>query len=121
MINLEELKPILQPLLDGRDDSASVIESIQAIDKDVDVDQAKIDEINKSWNDRYLAAFFGNKKAEVLSDGSGVNIEDVGASEIQSPAEEEASDPAESISLQDIITDFTEKEASDDDEEKKGE
>ena len=70
MINLEELKPILQPLLDGRDDSASVIESIQGIDRDVDVDQSKIDEINKSWNDGYLAAFFGNKKAVILSDGA---------------------------------------------------
>lgn len=115
MINLDELKPILEPLLTGREDAASVIESIQGIDKEVENDQAKIDALNKSWNDRYLAAFFGNKKAEILSDGAGVTIEDAPADEIESPAEE-SEDPAETISVDDITTKF---EQSDGEEEKK--
>lgn len=115
MINLDELKPILEPLLTDREDAASVIESIQGIDKEVENDQAKIDALNKSWNDRYLAAFFGNKKAEILSDGAGVTIEDAPADSIESPAEE-PEDPAETISVDDITTKF---EQNDGEEEKK--
>lgn len=104
MINLEELKPILEPLITDREDSASIIESIQGIDREVETDQAKIDALNKSWNDRYLAAFFGNKKAEILSDGAGVTIEDAPSDEINSPAEEV--DPAENITVEDITSDY---------------
>lgn len=118
MINLEELKPILEPLITGRDDSASIIESIQGIDKEVDVDQAKIDEINKSWNDRYLAAFFGNKRAEILSDGAGVTIEDAPASEIESPAEV-AEDPAETVTVDDLTKDYVDTNGGDEPADKK--
>lgn len=119
MINLDELKPILEPLLTDREDSASIIEAIQGIDKEVENDQAKIDALNKSWNDRYLAAFFGNKKAEVLSDGAGVTIEDVPADEIDSPADEQVN-PAETITVDDITTDYIENDGEEP-EEKKGE
>lgn len=104
MINIDELKPIIQPLLDGRDDAASVIESITAIDKDIDPDADKIAAINKDWNDRYMAAFFGQKKAEILEDGSGVTIEPTGETEkITDPAAEPDEDPGETISLQEVI------------------
>lgn len=115
MINLDELKPILEPLLTDREDSASIIEQIQGIDKEVETDQSKIDALNKSWNDRYLAAFFGNKKAEILSDGAGVTIEDVPASEIEEEPEE---NPAETISVEDITDAYVE---SNGEEEKKEE
>lgn len=63
MIDLNELKPILEPLLKG-DDSAAVIESITAIDKDDFVSKSEIDKINKEWNDRYTKTFFGQSNAE---------------------------------------------------------
>lgn len=117
MINLEELKPILEPLLTDREDAASVIESIQGIDKEVETDQAKIDALNKSWNDRYLAAFFGNKKAELLSDGAGVTIEDVPADEIQSPTEE-TPDPDENITVEDLTSEYVENNGEEPEEKK---
>ena len=117
MINLEELKPILQPLMEGREDAATIIESIQGIDKEVETDQAKIDALNKSWNDRYLAAFFGNKKAELLSDGAGVTIEDVPADEIESPAEEKP-DEAETITVDDITSEYVENNGEKPEEKK---
>lgn len=61
MINLDELKPILEPL----NLSADIIEAIQGLDKDV-IDntdeiarlQSELDNINNSWNERFKAAFF---------------------------------------------------------------
>lgn len=74
MINLEELKPILEMLVEGRDDSASIIEQVQGIDREIEDAQTKIDEavaeatakLNAEWNDRYMKAFFGDK-AETMS------------------------------------------------------
>lgn len=60
MINLEELKPILEPLISERDDASAIIESIQALDKDVEFDRTEID---KEWNERFKRAFFGDKGA----------------------------------------------------------
>lgn len=65
MINLDELKPILEPLLEGREDAATVIESIASLDKPVEVDRSEIDALNASWNDRFKAAFFGAKAADL--------------------------------------------------------
>ncbi len=70
MIDLEELKPLLQPLLDGREDSADIIEQIAGIDRTIDppqVDRSEIDALNASWNERFKKAFFG-EKAEGMSD-----------------------------------------------------
>lgn len=61
MINMEELKPIMEGLLEGREDAADYIEKIQALDKPVEVDRSEIDALNASWNDRFKAAFFGPK------------------------------------------------------------
>lgn len=117
MINLDELKPILEPLMEGREDAADLIEKIQGIDKEVENDQAKIDALNKSWNDRYLAAFFGNKKAEILSDGAGVTIEDVPADEIESPADE-TPDEAETITVDDLTSNYVENNGEEPEEKK---
>lgn len=67
MINMDELKPILEPLLDGREDSASIIESIQGIDKEAPEPDFSEKEaaINKEWNDRFMKAFFGEKGKEL--------------------------------------------------------
>lgn len=65
MINLEELKPILSELLDGRDDSADYIERVSGLDKEVEVDRSEIDALNASWNDRFKKAFFGEKGASM--------------------------------------------------------
>ena len=60
MINLEQLKPILEPLnLD-----ATTIESIQALDTPYDDSEEvqnlknEIDRINNDWNERFKNAFF---------------------------------------------------------------
>lgn len=80
MIVLEELKPILEPLLEGREDSTEVIEQVMAIDKDVAPDQAELDRVNSEWQAKYDTAladaakdkedtikkmFFGSKAEEV--------------------------------------------------------
>ena len=65
MINMEELKPILETLLDGRDDSADYIEKVSALDKPVEVDRSEIDALNASWNDRFKKAFFGEKAESI--------------------------------------------------------
>lgn len=70
MIDMNELKPILEPLLDGREDSATIIESIQGIDKEVPEPDfsAREAEINKAWNERYMKAFFGEKGADLSTE-----------------------------------------------------
>lgn len=63
MIKMDELKPILEPLLEGREDSAAIIESISGIDREPDPPDfsEREKELNKSWNDRFMKAFFGEK------------------------------------------------------------
>lgn len=56
MIDINELKPILEPLLSG-DDAADVIDRIREIDRP-GVTQADLDNLNKEWTDRYRKAFF---------------------------------------------------------------
>lgn len=84
MIILEELKPILEPLLEGREDSTDIIAQVQALDKPGEVDQAQIDSLNAEWQGKMDAAladaakekdeaikriFFGAEKAEQLDSG----------------------------------------------------
>ena len=63
MIKMDELKPILEPLLEGREDSATIIESINGIDREPDPPDfsEREKELNKSWNERFMKAFFGEK------------------------------------------------------------
>lgn len=91
MITLEDLKPILQPVLEGRDDAAEVIEAIQAVDKPEPVDRtAEIEALNEDWNNRFKEAFFGEKapvldseppkepeKKEDEVDGDNITIDDL--------------------------------------------
>ena len=56
MIDINELKPILEPLLSG-DDTADVIDRIREIDRP-GVTQADLDNLNKEWTARYRKAFF---------------------------------------------------------------
>ena len=65
MINLDELKPVLEELLEGREDSADYIERVAGLDKEVEVDRSEIDALNASWNDRFKKAFFGEKGADI--------------------------------------------------------
>lgn len=65
MIKLEELKPILEPLL-NEENAAAIIESISAIDKPDDAEErisqavaAAREEANASWNQRFKNTFFG--------------------------------------------------------------
>lgn len=60
MIALDELKPILEPLLEGREDGADIIESITAIDREIEApdNSEEIARINREWNERYMKAFF---------------------------------------------------------------
>lgn len=82
MINMDELKPILEGLLEGRDDSADVIEQITGLDKPVEVDRSEIDALNASWNDRFKKAFFGEKAADIDE-----SIPEVPAAEPEVPEE----------------------------------
>lgn len=68
MINLDELKPILSELLEGREDGADYIERVSGLDKPVEVDRSEIDALNKSWNDRYMATFFGPKAEDLTGE-----------------------------------------------------
>lgn len=61
MINMEELKPILEGLIEGREDAADIIEQVTVLDKPVEIDRSEIDALNASWNDRFMKAFFGEK------------------------------------------------------------
>lgn len=61
MIDLEKLKPILEPLLTG-DDAAEIIAAITALDEEVPT-QTAIDELNASWNQKFRDCFFGKNQA----------------------------------------------------------
>lgn len=93
MINMDELKPILEPLLDGREDSASIIESIQGIDKEAPEPDFSEREaaINKEWNDRFMKAFFGEKGKEL-------------GTEIPKDEVQEASDATDDLDGSDEVT-----------------
>ena len=67
MINIDELKPILEGLIEGREDSADIIEQVSALDKPVEVDRSEIDALNASWNERFKKAFFG-EKGEIIDE-----------------------------------------------------
>lgn len=61
MINLDELKAVLEPL----DLSADTIEAIMGLDREVNDGSEEIarltgelDRVNTEWNDRFKAAFF---------------------------------------------------------------
>lgn len=66
MIDLNELKPILEKL----DVDASVIESVIAIDKEVEPSdnskeveelKAQLEQTNKDWNEKFKKAFFSGE------------------------------------------------------------
>lgn len=64
MIDLNELKPVLEPLLG--DDAADVIDQITALDThntDNDVKEA-VDKLNAEWQERYKNAFFHGDAAQ---------------------------------------------------------
>lgn len=66
MIMLDELKPILEGLLEGREDSAEVIEQIAGLDRvDDRIDRSELDALNASWNERFKKAFFGEKAESI--------------------------------------------------------
>lgn len=61
MINLDELKPILEPL----NLTADTIEAIQSLDREVNDGSEEIarltselDRVNREWNSRFKTAFF---------------------------------------------------------------
>lgn len=86
MINLDELKPILEGLLEGRDDSADIIEQVNSLDKEVEVDRSEIDALNASWNDRFKKAFFGEKADDVNEEIPSISETD----DVEEEAPEEA-------------------------------
>ena len=99
MINLDELKPILGELLEGREDGADYIDRITGLDKEVEVDRSEIDALNKSWNDRYMATFFGPKAEDLTGDA------------LQTPAEGAPTDEdggMEDITIDDLFTEVKE-------------
>lgn len=65
MIVLDELKPILEEVLAGRDDIVDVIERVAELDKIEDkskLESAVADAVaanDKKWTERYMQTFFG--------------------------------------------------------------
>ena len=68
MIDIEELKPILNDILTD-ENSVDVIERIQAIDKP-GVTQADLDKLDNEWKERYRKAFFDGVEIEKQADGN---------------------------------------------------
>lgn len=103
MIILDELKPVLEGLIDGREDAADIIEQISSLDKEVEVDRSEIDKVNKDWNDRFMKAFFGEKATDV----------DVEIPKIEEVETEEAVDEnydGEDLKYEDLFEEVDEKE-----------
>ena len=65
MIVLDELKPVLEEILVGRDDIADVIDRVASLDKAEDETKLEsaiadaVAENDKKWNERYMQTFFG--------------------------------------------------------------
>ena len=113
MIKMDNLKPILETLLDGRDDAADVIEQVMGIDEDTsDVEAltsqvadltAQIEKLNADmtakdteYSDKIKKLFFG-EKADTIDE----SIPEVEEDEVK----------AEDISIDDLFeTDNVEKE-----------
>ena len=113
MIKMDNLKPILQTLLDGRDDAADVIEQVMGIDEDTsDVEAltsqvadltAQIEKLNADitakdteYSDKIKKLFFG-EKADTIDESI--------------PESEEDEVKAEDISIDDLFeADNVEKE-----------
>ena len=102
MINITDLKPIIEPLLND-ENSADIISKIQEIDKDVssegtftqdDIDSA-VKKVNAEWNERFKKTFFSGSKdnKEITSkNNSGDSADDVvdtGTDEPTTPAKYE--------------------------------
>lgn len=61
MILMDELKPILEPLL-NEENSADIIQQITAIDKNEDDLTGSIrKKIDAEWNEKFKKAFFNNE------------------------------------------------------------
>lgn len=101
MIDIEELKPILSGLLEGREDSADVIAQITEIDKPYDKGyteddlNSRISSINDEWNEKFKKAFFGEKADTLTGDPEPAE----GA-----PNNEAGGIDAEEISIADLFT-----------------
>ena len=100
MIKMDNLKPILETLLDGRDDAADVIEQVMGIDEDTsDVEAltsqvadltAQIEQLNADmtakdteYSDKIKKLFFGEKADTIdesipeMKEEDEVNAEDI--------------------------------------------
>lgn len=91
MIDLNELKPILEPLLND-DNSVDIIEKITAIDRE-GVTQKDIDDLNASWTKRYRDAFF-----------NGVANDVTGAHDSEAQAEEQAGEETVPETFEDLFS-----------------
>lgn len=82
MIDMNKLKPIIEPLLND-ENAVDVIEQIQAIDEP-GVTQSDIDNLNKQWSERFRKAFFNGE----TTDEAGAPV-----AENNDPAEEVEEEP----------------------------
>lgn len=104
MINMDELKPILEGLVEGREDAADIIEQVMGLDKEVEVDRSEIDALNASWNERFKKTFFG-ERADDLKD-------EVPKDEVKEEAKEEIDEDydGEDLTYDKLFTEVKEKE-----------
>lgn len=101
MINLDELKPVLEGLLEGRDDAGDVIANVTALDKPFEKGyteddlNARLAENDSMWNEKFKKAFFGDKASTLT-----------GEPDSEAPAEGESNDggvDSESITIDDLF------------------
>lgn len=114
MIILEDLKPILEPILEGREDASSVIEQVMEIDKPMNSEPVDVEAINAEWQSKLDTAmaeakqdkedtikrmFFGSKSEDI--DTSIPEVPEAGAKN-DDASETEEIDP-ETITIDDLF------------------
>lgn len=113
MIVLEELKPVLEPILDGREDASEVIEQVMALDKPMNAEPVDVEAINKEWQTKLDTAiadakrdkedtikrlFFGSKAEDINTE-----IPDVKEVENKTEENEEGSYDPETITIDELF------------------
>lgn len=116
MIILEDLKPILEPLLEGREDAIDVIEQVTALDKEPEP-SADVEALNAEWQGKLDEAiaeaakdkeetikriFFGEEKAEGM-DTSIPEVTDNVTDDIKEEKDAEPSEDDYDVTIDEII------------------
>ncbi len=115
-VDLDKLKEVLKPLIEGRDDAADIIEQIMAAAPEggetVDVEAVKAEALKEAraeMNDRYMAAFFGGDKDNEAAGNTATPTK----TQSEREAEGAITEPDDRVNLTDLLNviETTDKEA----------